>query len=108
MKVYIVESLECDWETHTIREGVFSTLELADKHIHTNFALLEQSNNWGSEVVKSYYGYNVSPEVELLEDEDGDTYYEYYCEYDKVVIKEYLNTQHSITISEVEVICENN
>ena len=106
MKVYIVESLECDWDTHTIRECVFSTLELADKYIHTNFSMLWKSNSWGNEVVKSYYGYNVSPNVEVLEDENGDNYYEYFCEYDKVVVKEYLNTQHSITISEVEVVCE--
>ena len=106
MKVYIVESLECDWETNTIREGVFSTLELADKYIHTHFSILEKSNNWGKGVVKSYYGYNVSPDVDVLEDENGDNYYEYFCEYDKVVVKEYLNTRHSITISEVEVVCE--
>lgn len=105
--MYIVESLECDWDTHTIRQCVFSTLELADKYIHNHFALLEQSDNWGRNVVKSYYGYNVSPEVEVLEDENGNDYYEYYCEYDKVVVKEYLNTPHSITISEVEVISEN-
>ena len=106
MKVYIVESLECDWDTHTIRECVFSTLELADKYIHTNFSMLEKYNSWGNEVVKSYYGYNVSPNVDVLEDENGDNYYEYFCEYDKVVVKEYLNTRHSITISEVEVVCE--
>ena len=40
MKVYIVESLECDYDTNYIREGVFDSLEKAEKFIFKKFSNL--------------------------------------------------------------------
>ena len=43
MKVYLVESFECDWDTYTLVDGVFVSAELAEKFIRQRYSMVTSS-----------------------------------------------------------------
>lgn len=104
MKVYLVQSLELDWDSDRLVEGIFSNVDKALEYIKSNFSFLEEgqisSRHSQNEIIKHYYGYLVTID-EIHTDENGDKYFKY--EEDGEVFREYLYNQHSITITEWEL-----
>lgn len=105
MKVYLVESLECDWETYTLVDGVFLSAELAEMFIRQRYSMVEVSENHKRDGEVHFYGYCTNvPDSEIYQDEDGDYYY-YVCSEDgNECYSESIGNQYSITIKEVDVI----
>jgi len=103
-KVYLVETLECDYDTSNVVDGVFETKEKALAHINTEYGFVEEdSRTFGSRLGKTVYhgyGYLGATHKEFVSDE-----YWYYTEYeeDGVVEKDLVQNMTSITIFEVEV-----
>lgn len=104
MKVYTVESLECDWDTQVCVEGIFSTLNNAVEYVKRNFSFLEECNivttNSRYETVKHYYG-QLGIIGEIHVDENGNKYFNY--EEDGEMFVEYIQSDYSITIKEWEL-----
>ena len=105
MKVYLVESFECDWDTHKFVDGVFVSAELAEKFIRQRYSMVEVDDNYKGGDVSHFYGYCTDvPESEIHQNEDGDYYYNVFCKYDQEWCVESIGNPYSIEIKEVDVI----
>lgn len=104
MKVYIVESLECDWDTHSFIEGTFSSIEKAVEHVKSIYSHLREYNpilgTHIAPVVKHFYGYNIKGGIIYTED-DGTVFHEY--EEDGYTYTDYNINQYSISVTEWEL-----
>ena len=105
MKVYLVESLECDWDTHKFVDGVFVSLELAEEFIRQRYAMVTNNEYCDKGSKKHFYGYCTDiPESEIHQDEDGDYYYNVFCEARQEWSVKSIGNKHSVKITEIEVI----
>lgn len=115
MKVYLVESLECDWDTHKFVDGVFVSAELAEKFIRQRYSMVEvadnykgnnyKGNNYKGGDVSHFYGYCTDvPESEIHQNEDGEYYYNVWCEDDQEWCVESIGNPYSVKIKEIDVI----
>ena len=105
MKVYLVESLECDWDTHKFVDGVFVSAELAERFIRQRYSMVTNNKYCDKDSKKHFYGYCTDvPESEIHQDEDGDYYYNVFSKYDQEWCRESIGNPYSITIKEVDVI----
>ena len=105
MKVYLVESLECDWDTFQVVDGVFVSLELAEKFVRQRYSVATNDGYFDKDGKKHFYGYCTDvPESEIHQDEDGDYYYNVWCEYDQEWCVESIGNPYSVKIKEIDVI----
>lgn len=110
MKVYLVESLECDWDTHKFVDGVFVSAELAEKFIRQRYSMVEvadnyKGNNYKGGDVSHFYGYCTNvPESEIHQNEDGEYYYNVFCRVDQEWCVESIGNPYSVKIKEIDVI----
>ena len=105
MKVYLVESFECDWDTYQFVDGVFVSLELAEKFIHQRYSMVTNCECCYKDSKKHFYGYCTDvPESEIHQDEDGDYYYNVFCEDDQEWCVESIGNPYSVKIKEIDVI----
>ena len=106
MKVYLVESFECDWDTYTLVDGVFVSAELAEKFIRQRYSMVTNNEYCDKDSKKHFYGYCTDvPESEIHQDEDGDDYYyNVWCEDDQEWCVESIGNPYSVKIKEIDVI----
>ena len=100
--VYVLETMECDWDGDKCVNGIFSNPIEAVDYVKSNYYLLEDERDIcipnypiKGDVFKQY-GYDVHPS-EMLEDEDG-LYYISQYDVDEPEYKDYVNTKTSFTI----------
>ena len=105
MKVYLVESLECDWDTYQFVDGIFVSLELAEEFIRQRYAMVTNKEYCDKDSKKHFYGYCTDiPESEIHQDEDGAYYYNVFCEDSQEWCVESIGNIYSVKIKEIEVI----
>ena len=105
MKVYLVESLECDWGTHKFVDGVFVSAELAEKFIRQRYSMVTNSEYCDKDSKKHFYGYCTDvPESEIHQDEDGEYYYNVFCGVDQEWCVGSIGNPYSVKIKEIDVI----
>ena len=105
MKVYLVESFECDWYTHKSVDGVFVSTELAEKFIRQRYSMVEVNYNYKGDNVSHFYGYCTDvPESEIHQNEDGEYYYNVFCGVDQEWCVESIGNPYSVKIKEIDVI----
>lgn len=105
--VYMLKSMECDWDGDWITLGIFSTSNKAIDYVQENYYLLEEYDDIcikdfsiTGEVFKQY-GYDIHPS-EIFEDEDGLFYLSQYDE-DEPIIKEYVNTKKVFVVTGIKL-----
>lgn len=105
--VYVLESMECDWDGDWVTLGIFSTSNKAINYVQENYTLLKNTNDIcirdfeiTGEVFKQY-GYDVHPS-EMFEDDDGFYYLSQYDE-DEPITKEYVDTQTVFLITGIKL-----
>ena len=105
MKVYLVESFECDWDTYTLVDGVFVSADLAEKFIRQRYSMVTSSECCDKDSKEHFYGYRTTvPDSEIHQNKDGDYYYNAFCEYDQEWYRESIGNPYSLKIKEIDVI----
>ena len=105
MKVYLVESLECGWDTHKFVDGVFVSAELAEKFIRQRYSMVTNNKYCDKDSKKHFYGYCTDvPESEIHQNEDGEYYYNVFCRVDQEWCVESIGNLCSVKIKEIDVI----
>lgn len=107
--VYVLKSMECDWDGDWIILGIFSTSNKAINYVQENFYLLDNYNDIcikdfsiTGEVFKQY-GYDIPPS-EMFKDEHGLFYLSQYDE-DEPVMKNYVNAQTVFVVTGIKLDC---